>query len=151
MKEGRKLDYPEQTPQGELQKMLQSRRIQTITEARTRTLALLAGWESRRVDRYATRRTVGLEVTVQVDWSHTNTKNQRLSSCQTSLFPFFFCQSSVCLVVCLFVCVDVGEHYVKTGQPSSPVLGRPAGEHRHSGRPYTARSVTDTLVHQWPC
>ena len=146
MKEGRKLDYPEQTPEGELQKMLQSRRIQTITEARTRTLALLAGWESRRVDRYTMRRTKGLEVTV-----HTNTQNQRLSSCQTSLFPFFFCQSSVSLVVCLFVCVDIGEHHVKTGQPSSPVLGRPAGQRRHSGRPRLVRSVTDNLVHQWPC
>ena len=45
MKEGRKPEYPEKTPDDELQKMphAKSPKIQAQKETRTRTLALVAG------------------------------------------------------------------------------------------------------------
>ena len=45
MKGGRKRDYPEKTPDDELQKLPHTKRtkIQAPSETRTRTLALVAG------------------------------------------------------------------------------------------------------------
>ena len=45
MKEGRKPEYPEKTPNDELQKMphTKARRFQAPSETRTRTIALVAG------------------------------------------------------------------------------------------------------------
>ena len=57
MKEGRKLEYPEKTPCDELQKMpYTSPKIQDPSETETRTIALVAGWESRCANRYTTSR-----------------------------------------------------------------------------------------------
>ena len=59
MKEGRKPEHPEKTPDDGLQKMPHTKfspKFQTSTETRTRTLALVAGKESRRSNRYTTRR-----------------------------------------------------------------------------------------------
>ena len=45
MKEGRKPEYPEKTPDDELQKMPHTKapKIQTPSETQTRTIALVAG------------------------------------------------------------------------------------------------------------
>ena len=58
MKEGRKPEHPEKTPGDELQKIPYTKvvRSKPRRETRTRTIALVAGKESRRANRYTTRR-----------------------------------------------------------------------------------------------
>ena len=57
MKEGRKPEYPEKIPDHELHecRILHSPKIQVPRETRTRTLALVAGFESTLANRYTTR------------------------------------------------------------------------------------------------
>ena len=55
MKEGRKPEYPEQT-RGSESATYYNLKIQAPSETRTRTVALVAGLESRHANRYTTRR-----------------------------------------------------------------------------------------------
>ena len=58
MKEGRKAEYPEKTPEDKLQKVSHTKtwKFKPQTETWTRTLALVAGLESRHANHYTMHR-----------------------------------------------------------------------------------------------
>ena len=58
MKEGKQPEYPEKTPGDELQKMphTKAQRFKPQARIRTRTIALMAGKESRHANHYTRRR-----------------------------------------------------------------------------------------------
>ena len=56
MKEGKKLEYPEKTPDDEFQPHTKAPKIRDPGESQTHTLALVAGQESTCANHYTTRR-----------------------------------------------------------------------------------------------